>query len=158
MDSSYFTASLYIFSSLIQSDAAILGLGAIFIIYRLQALDSSYQNSVAIGEGGRNTTIAQTIHQLALSTSYPEKAAILINFVGSPYMATLRTVAYISLWKVTLTRRSLPLLASLAVHSSACAVLLYFTPILSQSALTSLYAWAMATVASFVFLMAYIVI
>jgi hypothetical protein len=43
-----FTTGLYIFSSLIQADAAILGLGAVFVIYRLQSLYSQEQSHVDI--------------------------------------------------------------------------------------------------------------
>jgi hypothetical protein len=35
-----FSTALYLFSSLLQADAAILGFGAIFVIYKLQALDN----------------------------------------------------------------------------------------------------------------------
>lgn len=43
-----FTTGLYIFSSLIQADAAILGLGAVFVIYRLQSLYSQEQSYIDI--------------------------------------------------------------------------------------------------------------
>lgn len=43
MDDRAFTATLYLFSALLQADAAILGFGAIFIIYRLQSLENRLQ-------------------------------------------------------------------------------------------------------------------
>ena len=43
-----FTTGLYIFSSLIQADAAILGLGAVFMIYRLQSIYSQEQSFIDI--------------------------------------------------------------------------------------------------------------
>jgi len=41
-----FQTSLYFFSALLQADAAILGFGTIFIIFKLQALDSLKQNII----------------------------------------------------------------------------------------------------------------
>jgi hypothetical protein len=41
-----FQTSLYFYSSLIQADAAILGFGAIFLIFKLQALDNLKQNII----------------------------------------------------------------------------------------------------------------
>ena len=38
-----FTAALYLFSSLLQADATILGFGAIIIIYKIQSLDNRYK-------------------------------------------------------------------------------------------------------------------
>jgi len=41
-----FTTLLYLFSSLLQADATILGFGAIFVIYKLQVLENNYQYAV----------------------------------------------------------------------------------------------------------------
>ncbi len=46
--SNVFASSLYLFSALLQADATILGFGAIFIIYKLQTIDSRYQNALSI--------------------------------------------------------------------------------------------------------------
>jgi len=55
-----FQTSLYFFSSLLQADAAILGFGTVFIIFKLQALDSLKQNIINIfkskGQGHSNIT------------------------------------------------------------------------------------------------------
>ncbi len=46
MENDLFQTSLYFFSALLQADAAILGFGTIFIIFKLQALDSLKQNII----------------------------------------------------------------------------------------------------------------
>ncbi len=46
MENELFQTSLYFFSSLLQADAAILGLGTIFIIFKLQSLDTLKQNII----------------------------------------------------------------------------------------------------------------
>lgn len=42
-----FTVLLYFLSAILQADAAILGLGIVFIVYRMQTLYSEYQNWVS---------------------------------------------------------------------------------------------------------------
>ena len=46
MDNHLFQTGLYFFSSLLQADAAILGFGTIFIIFKLQSLNSLKQNII----------------------------------------------------------------------------------------------------------------
>jgi hypothetical protein len=56
-----FTTGLYIFSSFIQADAAILGLGAVFVIYRLQSLYSQEQLHIYILDTSQIDTVKEAI-------------------------------------------------------------------------------------------------
>ena len=37
-----FSTSLYLFSAILQADAALLGLGAIFVIYKIQSIENQF--------------------------------------------------------------------------------------------------------------------
>ena len=60
MADNLFQTSLYLFSALLQADAAILGFGTIFVVFRMQSLESkrhSILQSYNMGSRGVNTTV-----------------------------------------------------------------------------------------------------
>jgi hypothetical protein len=104
-----FTTYLYLFSSLLQADAAILGFGAIFVIYKLQSLDNRYQMAYdacqnakgiipefstklmgGLSEDGIYDIISTTIHnphifkQMELLVTVPKRKEIVKNYVILP--------------------------------------------------------------------------
>jgi len=81
-----FTTGLYIFSSLLQADAAILGLGAVFVIYRLQSLYTQEQSTIAILEKAGLQRVDDHLRNI-LSSRDPAKMKVALkdselNFPG----------------------------------------------------------------------------
>jgi hypothetical protein len=79
-----FQTSLYFFSSLLQADAAILGFGTIFIIFKLQSLDSIKQGIIQAyyTKGGGHTG---AINSLLLSDKPNEIANTLFSMKSDAY-------------------------------------------------------------------------
>ena len=119
-----FTTALYIFSSLVQADAAILSLGAIFIIYRLQSFEGAYQNAFLALNSESLKNSASSFLRLATTSSYPEKAAILLDSFESFYRNFVITIAYTADWKKKLIKTSIAPLFMLAIHISLSSIFL----------------------------------
>jgi hypothetical protein len=82
-----FTVALYLLSSLVQADAAILGLGAIFIIYKLQALGN--QVDFALNYAVQDANESAALFMSEIDKPKPDKSvldAIVLNLrtMGSP--------------------------------------------------------------------------
>lgn len=129
-----FTTSLYTFSALVQADAAILSLGAIFIIFRLQSMEGSYQNALlSLSSDSFTSNLARHANRIAVTRSDPERAAILLGFQGSFYVSFLEIVAYTEHWKRKLIAQStLPFLL-LATHCAISAILFLRAPMFATA-------------------------
>ena len=157
MSDPVFTTALYIFSSLVQADAAILSLGAIFVIYRLQTLSSAYDSAMAWGYGAFRGN-HESLLMLGMSNSNPEKAAILMGWNESPYRSLVATIAHTADWRRGAVRASLPLLWFLAIHCSLTAIFLLAMPAFIARADYFPLAWMVADVSLFVVLIIFVTV
>jgi len=87
-----FTTGLYVFSSLLQADAAILGLGAVFIVYRLQSLYSQQSAYVDILQKSTIPGVPQAC-QTMLEGDPQKIATELKKFEGNRYHPLLKFLA-----------------------------------------------------------------
>ncbi len=129
-----FTIALYLLSSMVQADAAILAFGAIFIIYKLQGLSSRYDFAVAFCISQDPDNVANIL----VAVDNNDKIAFVKAFAAarksrSPEYGTTRNfLNYLErLWTIpnlqVVTKRSLrPSLFIVGFHTCACAILLLF--------------------------------
>jgi len=89
-----FTTGLYIFSSLIQADAAILGLGAVFVIYRLQSLYSQEQSYIDILQNSGIPSVQKACHVMIGGT--PLKMAEALNNFESQFPRYFKLLKFLS--------------------------------------------------------------
>ncbi|MBX2991209.1 MAG: hypothetical protein KF749_08575 [Bacteroidetes bacterium] len=89
--------SVYSFSALIQADAAIFGLLAVFVVYQLQALAHNQMQSYNLIA---KTTARHDFEQLLLPILVETKHWILMKHDGSPYYSRLlTTAAFTEYWR-----------------------------------------------------------
>jgi len=155
MDSTTVNLGLYTFSSLIQADATIFGLFALFLVYRLQSLESNMQTALSIGRSQYSP--AQTeFEQLVLGTPLSHVHSILFEYSRTIYFEHLKTVAFTPKWKNQAIRSSIPVSLLIILHTAcACAGLYHssdFGPVLGLYP----HARIFFILFSFVFLLAYI--
>jgi len=122
-----FTTALYLFSALLQADAALLGLGAIFVIYRLQALENQFvfimQEIKVHGPG-----YISTATNLWVAKTDEQKAELLKKSLSSPLIDPLEFVASLSEAKTTIKRTIKTPLVIIGSHLCATSVLLWLVP------------------------------
>ena len=127
-----FTTGLYIFSSLLQADAAILGLGAVFIVYRLQSLYSQQQSYVDILQKSTIGGVPQA-SQIMLEGDPQRIAVELKKFEGNRYHPLLKFLAEMES-SLRIARLGLiPSLILVALHCILCAIALWWMTRLSAS-------------------------
>lgn len=133
------TMAFYLFSSLLQADAAIIGLSAIFVIYKLQSLETQFQNAYAILSNAQprpgfdysgfadDLLLAQDIRmQVGIFSTYNAQIA---------YRKQFELIIMIpELTKEIRTLVRLPLFL-MGIHMASCAFLLWITPALKDSQL-----------------------
>ena len=119
------TTTLYLLSALIQADATILGFGAIFVIYKLQALDTLLQQTLTLCEMTDKEGIAST---LLVHTDKKALAMTLRLHKGTLLLPHLEKIVTIP--KRQRQIKQLIKLPSglLAFHASLSAILLWQTP------------------------------
>lgn len=122
--SDLFQTSLYFFSSLLQADAALLAFGAVFIIYKLQSLDTVRQ-SILQTYYTKGNTYTNHMNTLVLSKNPKEIAATLLGVTGNKH--DYQNYLYVVLIpaKAEEIRKSVKLPVSvIATHAVFCAGLL----------------------------------
>jgi hypothetical protein len=156
MDNQLFSTILYIVSTLVQADAAIFSLGAIFVIYRLQSLDSGFQNAFLAVGASNNSSRVNELLRLRHENFLPSKAASLINYQGSVHEPHMRTVAYTEIWKKGIMRRSIPIFVALVVHMSLSAIIFLIIPRMDKTNIIIFRELAIADVTTFIILIFFI--
>jgi len=154
MSERQFITGLYISSSLIQADAAIFALGAIFVIYKLQSLEGAYQSAILGCNSLRVAT--ETVFRINASRSDAERAALLLGFQGSYYQSLLVAIAYTPRWRNSMISGSFIPFALLAIHCSLTATLLLAIPGINQSSSVGLTGLATADVVTFIVIIFFI--
>jgi hypothetical protein len=120
-----FQTSLYFFSSLLQADAAILGFGTVFIIFKLQSLDSIKQSIVNVykSKGSGHSNITNT---LLLSKDPKEIANSLSGVKQNNY--DFKNYLYLILIPAMATKISTSIkwpVIVIGTHTIICALILF---------------------------------
>jgi hypothetical protein len=115
---------LYTFSALLQADAAILGLLAVFVIYRLQSLETNRKNAfdIALNHGSSKISDAE---RLFLGVNLAEIHAILHGHRKTVFWRNLVTIAFTDNWKSESIKLAIPNAVTILVHIIVCAIGLY---------------------------------
>jgi hypothetical protein len=135
-----FTVALYLLSSLVQADAAILGLGAIFIIYKLQGLGSQYD--FALNYCSQNAPQRTAAFMMEFDKPNPDSLALddLLADMKEPGQMLAVRVAGDYFRRIVKIRKQqseiqrllkLPLIV-IGVHTNIVAILLMFTPLFDR--------------------------
>jgi len=119
-----------VFSSLLQADAAILGFGAIFIIYKIQFIENIRQNIIQSyytrGRGYTNTIITLLLDNPEAVAAVLEKPRDERDFENLKYIVCIPA-------KANEIGRSIRLpIALIGGHTVFCGILLYFSQFLSE--------------------------
>lgn len=118
------TTALYLFSSLLQADAAILGLGAIFIIYKMQSLDSRLNLALTMVGGMQNTKGSQAFLLMQASCD-KARAPLLRSVVSSEKFSEFEVIVTVPARLAQIRKKLILPLVVVALHCSACSVLLW---------------------------------
>jgi len=126
MDSQTINLGLYTFSALIQADSAIFGLFAVFLVYRLQALETNKQTSLNAGSSEHSPAKSE-FTQLVLGIPLAQVHAILFRYSQSLFWGHLKTVAFTPKWKSESLKSSIPIISSIVLHVALCCIGLYYS-------------------------------
>lgn len=121
-----FTTALYLFSSLLQADAAILGFGAIFVIYKLQTLDTKLQLLVQLCYT-RGSVFTNYANNLILAKTDENKVKLFKDSNRSDQEVLEPLISIPKRSEGIRSQVKYPLIV-IGLHSFVCAVLLWFTP------------------------------
>ena len=139
-----FTTALYLFSSLLQADAAILGFGAIFVVYKLQALEARINLLVEVHHS-RGGPHARLVNELVCAQSDEEKAKGLRAFsLTSREYKNMEELVTIPLWRDQIKSKVWIPLAIIGSHSIASTILLSLAPLLSRPEVLRYFPWIAA--------------
>ncbi len=122
-----FTTSLYLFSAILQADAALLGFGAIFVIYKFQSIENQF--SFLMQEFKIHGSVwSGTASKLMIAKTYEEKAKILKSHLGGDLSEHLEFLSSLSEMKFKISKSiKIPLLI-IASHLSLSSVILWVIP------------------------------
>jgi hypothetical protein len=126
--------ALYCFSALIQADAAVFGLLAVFAVYQLQSLGSNQMNSYNL-ISSPGTSAKSDFEFLLLPIPLPAKYWILKKHGGSAYhIRLMRAAAFTDEWKSNVISTAKWSFCFLIIHAAFASFGLYFanelTPVL----------------------------
>jgi hypothetical protein len=130
MDNSLTTA-LYLFSSLLQADATLLGLGAVFVIYKLQAIGNQVSFVMQDLKSHGTGYIALSTRLLVAKTDQ-EKATILKGALRDKLYDQLESIATLPEREKNIKNAFKPPLIIIALHLSFSAVALWLLPSLNE--------------------------
>jgi len=120
------TTALYLFSSLLQADATILGFGAIFIIYKLEQIEK--ESEVAISQISLHGPGYMNLLTKVLNAASAEAAEEILKAHSAGTLDKLFRSVVASKRRPALVKSVLWPLLIIALHISCCAVFLWFTP------------------------------
>jgi hypothetical protein len=126
MDNNIINLGLYTFSALIQADAAIFGIFAVFMVYRLQTMDSYFQSSFNIASS-IDSPVKDDVKRLLLPIPEAEVQRIMFDHRSTIYLSHLLTVATTGYQKKTTTRSSIPVFIFLIVHVALSSIGLFYS-------------------------------
>jgi len=91
----HFSILLYMFSSFIQADAAMFAIFGVFVVYRLQGLDTDFDRNweILLGNAGRMFPDEVTAIELAATTEERAKALKILD--KPPYASVVRRLILI---------------------------------------------------------------
>jgi len=141
-----FTTALYLFSSLLQADAAILGFGAIFVVYKLQALEGRVGLLVEIYHS-KGTSYTSLVNDLVCASADEEKAKVLRAFSsGSREYKMMEELVTVPLRIVQVKSGVwIPLLA-VGLHAIVSTILLSIVPALTTADAIPYYHWVVVII------------
>lgn len=123
----YLTTAFYLFSALLQADAALIGFGAIFVTYRLQALENQFSFTMQEFKSHGPGFIGQAT-SLWVAKTDEEKAEILKKSLNTKLITALEFVASLSEAKSTIKRTIKAPLIITGSHLCVSAILLWLVP------------------------------
>jgi hypothetical protein len=130
MDNSLTTA-LYLFSSLLQADATLLGLGAVFVIYKLQAIENQVTFVMQELKSHGTGYISLSTNLLVAKTDL-DKATILKGALRDKLYEQLESIATLPEREKKIKRTFKPSLIIIALHLSLSAAALWLVPTLNE--------------------------
>jgi len=154
MSDPLFTIGLYLFSSLLQADAAILGFGAIFIIYKLQALDNRFDSSMNFC---RTSGYSASVDKLLTANDNTDYATILsdvknatpsVRLLGKNVRPFFEEIYTIPVVQDRVKSQIRPPLIVISIHTCVCALLLLLLPafLVSNSVIAIYSFWVLGSV------------
>jgi hypothetical protein len=128
-----YTVALYLFSSFLQADAAILGLGIVFIVYRLQHLYNVYQPYVTLLLGCDLSGVPQECRKLLKGATEEEEKDILKRYKGHRFEPAFEFIIESQDLLRDIKRTFIPPLIVVAVHSIISGFSLWYLSFISQN-------------------------
>jgi hypothetical protein len=148
--------SLYCFSALIQADAAIFGLLAVFVVYQMQTLGNNQMNAYNL-ISSQGTSARPDFERLLLNIPQEAVHWILMRHSGSAYYTRLMTTAaFTEHWKVNVIKVAKWTFILLILHVAVSSVGLFYANELSPVLWTSAWARVFIGLSTFVLLLAVI--
>lgn len=118
------TLGLYTFSALLQADAAIFGLYAIFLIYRLQLIENNFRMAIELVYA-HGDNAKQQVSLLLRPTLPHELHGILLDAHNTQYLRQLLVVARTKSWREGLKLSAISTFLALTAHVAFVCLFLY---------------------------------
>jgi hypothetical protein len=128
------TTLFYLFSSLIQADAALLGFGAFFVVYKIQSLEGRIPQAMQLAELRKNSE-DQTIAYMMGSGRLSNKATYIARYpIGDFIRKQMEMIEAIPKRVQEVKRLLKAPVVVIAVHTVFCAVGLWLSAFISTFA------------------------
>jgi hypothetical protein len=126
--------SFYLFSSLVQADAAIIGFGIVFIVYKLQSIENRSQTSLQLLRtlGHFDMTIAPLVKQIIENDVPVFKGSALRQYLNHPYYKELELLVTIPLRAERIKTAAFDTIRYTSVHMLISACCIVVVPILGD--------------------------
>jgi hypothetical protein len=130
----YETMAYYLFSSILQADAAIIGFGIVFVVYKLQSLENRSQMSLHLLEslGHYNSIIAPLVKNIFESDEPRIKGGALLKYMNHPHYKELELLVTIPIRIEIIKTNAFNSLRYISIHMFVCACCFFPLPILKS--------------------------
>jgi hypothetical protein len=143
----YSTIFLYLFSSFVQSDAALLAIFGLFSVFRLQSLDTDYQRNWDIITSVFPTDLAEAQRSIILANSSEGREAALAKLEGTQFESVANRLVRIPLARNSIKTGLKVPTALLSAHLLSCSLGLVFSASLGNLGAVGFYLVALLAVA-----------
>lgn len=153
----HFSILLYLFSSFIQADAAIFAIFGVFVVFRLQGMESDYNRDYNNLTDATRQVFPDVARDLALARSRTQIKQILLTLNNPSFDGVVsRILTVIEAREVIKRSLTIPLVL-FSIHIALNSVCLVFSNLISKAGVTLFYVVAGLSIALFLVLIYFLI-
>jgi hypothetical protein len=126
------TAAYYLFSSLTQADAAIIGIGIVFVVYKLQSIENRVQLALQLLRTLNNFAIEPLLRQILENDDVQAKGNALKRYFNNTYYREMVILVAAPFRAAVIRKRAIGSLRFVALHMFISACCIFAVPFLSE--------------------------